>query len=444
MGMTPLWPHQEEGLARLYAAEAAGAQGVVVQAPTGSGKTRMAIEVLRRHADEGGTGLLLAHREELLDQPVQRLWAEGLRSIRVIRAGRVEGDPYARIIVASIQTLVARDHAPDASRVIFDESRHYVASEWGKIANRYGHALRLGFDATPGRPDNTSQRGLFDTLLSVSSVAELIGKGILVPPIVYAPDEFQDELAEHPVVAYERRAAGRQAIVFGASVAHAQALAAEFTAAGYRAECVEGRMTRERRRNALAAFERGEVRILTNVAVLTEGTDLPPASCIIVARGVSSPSMWIQIGGRGLRRHEGKKDCVLLDLKGHVHCYGLLEEHRTWTLDGEPVRDVEALQAISQCRKCHAWGTPRGRCAACGSTLPPPKPPKVSKKELKEIRQSTAPRVGADWEMWLELVRTQRERGYKPQWAAMRFRASTGRFPRWGVSTAIEEIKSCT
>ena len=189
--------------------------GVLAVAPTGAGKTIIALEVARGAIEREHSVLWLAPRAELVDQPVAKLASYGWHSVRVVKAG-VRGDPSAPITVASIQTLVAREYAPPADVVIFDEARHYVADQWGEIAARYQGAVRIGLDATPVRADMSPLGDLFDELVHVASVTELQalwdeteGREGLVRAKYFAPATYQKDLAQHPVDAWKAHAEGK-------------------------------------------------------------------------------------------------------------------------------------------------------------------------------------------------------------------------------------------
>src|SRR5262249_8875974 len=133
-------------------------------------------------------------------------------------------------------------------------------------------------------------------------------------------------------------------------------------------------------------------------------------------------------------RSPGKTRMTLLDLLGQVHVHGLIEDARTYHLDGQAIRRLEGLPPLVMCPNCFSWLRPSSRCPDCGAASPPPPEPRLSPAELREIKRATQdalPRDGAEWQLFADLVREGRARGYKPQFAALRFRAQTGHFPKW-------------
>lgn len=422
--------------------------GILAVAPTGYGKTLLALHlwlgalIKAMAAAREVRVLWLAGRSELVTQPRDRLASYGWNDVRVIQAGEDEGNPGAPITLASTQTLLARDMRPPGDIVILDECRHFApaAQQWNSLASAYPRAIRIGLDATPARSDGSGQGDLFDALVALSSVAELTALGYLVPATIYAPDAYQSALSDTPLAAYQRLCPGRRCLVFCASRAQAERDAAEFREAGIPAEAVDANTPAAVRRAALDRVRSGETLVLCNVLLFTEGLDLVELEAIIIARGVSHESTWIQIGGRGLRtaEHIGKTRCIIIDLRGHVHRYGLLDEPRTYSLEGKPIRRLEALPCVRCCPSCLAWGRGGQPCGACGTAIPPPPPPKLTKRQLKEIQRQREPRAGKEWDLWQSLVREQRQRGHKPQAAALRFKARTGHWPRWGMDQVEE------
>lgn len=401
--MRPDRAHQARAIREYAALVAAGTRRVLIQLPTGGGKTHIGLRCAEMMTGRGGRVLWLAHREELVNQPVQRILADGwpVDRLCVVSAGRVSGNRSAPLTIASIQTLLAMPAEALGALLatidlfVLDEARHYAAAQWSRIGRTAKRsAYMLGLDATPVRLDGKPLGDLFDRIIIGATVTELVADGHLVPSVVMAPAAFQDELAEDPADAYARVAAGQSAIVFCANVRHAQTVAACINARGHVAEALDAKTREDRRAGAIKRFVAGETRVLVNVRLLTEGTDLPRAECIVHAAPVGSLSDWIQKGGRGLRPSlsTGKTRCTVIDLHGSVHQHGLLDDPHVWTLDGAGVRQADALPQIGQCPKCYAWGRSASRCASpsCGFVLPmfSPPAPRVKAADLVEVRRA--------------------------------------------------------
>jgi len=178
----------------------------------------------------------------------------------------------------------------------------------------------------------------------------------------------KDRLARTPAEAWDRHARGRSTVVFAPHVKAAEDYAADLRKVGARADVVSDRSTPEERATALDSLECGALDVVCNVQVLTEGWDCPRVSCVIVARHVGSQGLWIQMTGRGLRPHDGKRDCLLLDLCGMAHVLGLPQEDRAYSLDGDGIALSRGVD--SRVRVCRVCGVPLGEgvvvCPECG------------------------------------------------------------------------------
>lgn len=337
---------------------------VVLVSPTGSGKTRTAAEIVRLAVSKGSRVLWLAHRTELIDQTCATLAELGLTVGAVAARTAWEIAPDAPVQVASIQTLLARDIRPPAQLLIWDECHHASesAEEWSKILDAYADVHALGLTATPERGDGSGLAPLFTGLAVAISVRRLTEMGHLVPCEVDRPDCVLEpnHLAQPPLTRYRAVADGQQGFLFAKSVEEAQRYADEFTAAGIRTACIHAKTKADDRSTALAGFRSGHVRMLSNVYVFTEGTDLPMAQCCILARGASTPGIFLQMVGRVLRPHPGKRSATLIDLRGISHLHGMPEDERIYSLDGRGI----ALAG----RVCKVCGQPLVEypCAGCG------------------------------------------------------------------------------
>ena len=177
---------------------------------------------------------------------------------------------------------------------------------------------------------------------------------------------------------WQKHGEERQTLVYAVSVGHAQNLVAIFSDAGVPTGVLLGHTPAALRARLIERFRDGTVRVLINVAVATEGFDLPDAACVMLTRPTMSLSLYLQMVGRGLRPKQDDGDCVILDLAGNGLRHGLPEEERTWSLQprgapppGEsPVvqcPDCDGLSpaASHQCNHCGAlFGEPCGRCGA--------------------------------------------------------------------------------
>ncbi len=439
----PLRPYQQRAVDATRQAYREGARTILLVSPTGSGKTRIAAEFVTgaRRSAVGGDVLWLAHRAELLTQARDRLMAEGVPRVGII-APWAEPDAGAPVQVASIQTLVVRlkSHGvsalPRARVVVVDEAHHVAADTYREVAGYYQGSVRLGLTATPERGDGRPMGDMFERLIVVASVRELMDAGHLVPCHTIAPSSSRKDLAEDPLRAYLDRVPGERAFVFCSGVAQAVELAERFEGAGVRSAVIAGKTTEEDRARILEAFRAGRILALCNVFVLTEGVDVPEASACILARGCDATGTYIQMVGRVLRPAPGKVRATLIDLRGVVHDHGLPDADRVYSLEGKAISTAEKKPTIVVCKRCEGafaqWRIEPGGgrcCPECGAPAPPPKRPKISREQLNSILIATP--VDKKRQAYERLVAEGRARGWKPAAAKVRYKAIYGEWPRW-------------
>lgn len=420
---TQLRPYQEQAIADVRAALAAGSKACCLVLPTGAGKTAVGVEMARRHLSksESHRVLWLAHRTELVAQSASRFVSEGIEA-GIIAAG-VEGNPTARVQVASTQTLLARGETPPSTMVILDEAHHYVSDEWSRLAGAFPNAVKVGLTATPERSDGKPLGDMFDSLVTGPSIRELTDMGFLVPCEVLAPSKrLKRQIAGDPLERYLAVTPGKRAFVFAANVADAAKLCDGFNAGGVPSALITAETPAEERRQAIERFRDGELLALHNVYVLTEGTDIPSAEVCILARGFGCASTYLQCIGRVLRPSPGKERAVVLDLCGASRRHGVPSDDREYSLDG----------GIALVRNGKARSTQEAASVDAG-------PVEVIDAQLELNRGITVAlgrwsrgcvaMSGAERDLWFSLGHEARRRGYKPGWMVHQFKEKTGRLP---------------
>jgi ATP-dependent helicase IRC3 len=356
--------YQVEAVEAVESAAQRGVRRPLVALPTGTGKTVVFSELIRRR---GRRAIVIAHREELIEQARDklRMVSPGLE-VGVVKAERDEHQ--ARVVVASIQTL-AREHRMDRVlgrgaqlslapvdpflTVVVDEAHHAAARTYRQaIAQLGGYDLErgplvVGVTATPERGDQVGLDAVFEEIVYQRELLEMIRAGYLcdlravrvqvemdLDQLKVRGGDFGDEelgraliesaAPEHALDAYRAHAAGRKTLVFTPSVELARLMARTFAGAGIAARWVAGETPQEERAAILAAFRTGEVQVLANCMVLTEGYDEPSVECLIMARPTKSYSLYVQMVGRGTRRSPGKSDCLVIDLLGNSRRHRLM------------------------------------------------------------------------------------------------------------------------
>lgn len=361
-----LRPYQAEALDRVAAAEARGVRRQLLVAATGLGKTVMFCALAERR---GGRTLILAHRDELVQQAaakVAEVWPTA--DVGIVKAERDE--VTAQVVVASVQTLARESrlerlvaayeddrlllgHVDPFGLVVVDEAHHAAAESYRRILDRLRVGedtgpLLLGVTATPDRGDGQGLDDLFDEVVAAYDILWGIRSGFLsdlrgirvtlddldLSAVRVSRGDYQagdagralQDAGSAPAVvrAWQEHAAGRPTLVFTPTVALAAEMAAEFVGAGITAAYVSGETPLDDRRRILADFAAGRISVLANCAVLTEGYDEPSVACVVIARPTKSRALYTQMVGRGTRRHPDKVDCLVLDVVGATAQHSLV------------------------------------------------------------------------------------------------------------------------
>jgi len=442
--------YQQRAIDDLRDAYRAGSRAPLLCLPTGGGKTIIFTAIAQSAVARGRQVLILVHRRELLHQASRKLTAIGLDHGLIAAGIPATSNP---IQVASVQTLVRRLSGMDwqPSLVIIDEAHHASAGSWARILQQWPDAYRLGVTATPCRLDGRGLSTAFDSLVQGPTVADLTAAGYLSPARIYAPpviadlsglrrraaDYAVDQAAnamDRPTVTgdaighYKRLAGAQRAIAFCCSIAHAESVARSFNAAGISAATLLGNTPD--RDAVVAAFDAGTVQILVTVDVVSEGFDIPAASCAILLRPTQSLGLFLQQVGRVLRPALGKQQALILDHVGNVHRHGFPDDLREWSLaDGVRRAAGKAAPTVRTCPQCYAAFKPAPICPCCGHEQPIARP-RIMRQvdgELQElhresVRQRIAERVTKRREQQAartlpDLLALAKRRGYSPGWA---------------------------
>jgi superfamily II DNA or RNA helicase len=426
-----LRPHQERAIAEVRAHYARGTRRVLLVAPTAYGKTHVAAHLIARAVERGRRVLFLVHLREVVLATARRLTDLGVLT-GVVMSG-VPASPLAPVQVASVATLAERRQHPPADLVVWDEAHHTAAESYRAIAAAYPGAWHLGLTATPERTDGVGLRDAFDALVVGAQISELVALGFLAPIEVLAPDTRGSSIAADPVEALGRFAPGRPALVYCRTVQESRECSEALNARGIAAAHIDGSTPAAQRDSALEAFARGDLQVICNVAVLTEGWDCPRAEVCVLARPTSSVAVFLQAVGRVRRAVPGKR-ALLLDLGGSVHDCGHPDQDREFTLDGiDRTPRADRLQL----RRCAACGlvVERARsgsvCERCNTPWPAPRGVEVRAREIREVFADVQrePLTAAQRKFLRRLALIAEDRGYKPGWVAHRYRAQFGVWP---------------
>lgn len=410
-----LRPYQSRAIDGVHSELRSGKMAPCVVAPTGSGKTVMALQLA---ADFGGC-LFIVHTRELLAQSARRFRDQGW-PVNVISPGHysVSG---ARVHVATVHSLNKRGAYPDVPLVITDEHHHYVPdNSWASFLRHYQHVPRVGFTATPQRQDGKPLGDTSDALVVAAQYSELIDEGFLVPcRVLQPPETLGSDLAMDPVEAVNRYAEG-QTFLFASSVEKAREYAERLESAA----CVDSKMPAQDRSRAVKLFTAGQLRVLTNYNVLTEGVDVPAAITCVLAGSSRHVSTFLQQCGRVLRSAPGKTEARIVDLVGATHLHGFPTMDRVYTLDGKGITASKAPPL----RNCLACGTtlPAAlmQCTACGYQFErrDPRIPRIFNLELQEVFAGKDTPDDAKRSEYQRLRAIQRQRGFALGWVVREYK----------------------
>jgi superfamily II DNA or RNA helicase len=462
-----LRPYQEAAIQGLRDAFAADYHSPLLVLPTGGGKTVCFSYLTSRLQAAGKRVVILVHRDELVDQVSETLSRFDVAH-GYIAAGRMY-DRRHRVHVASVQTLARRmDRVAVPDYVICDEAHHCIgASTWGRVVAEWRSklpSLRLiGVTATPERLSGEGLGEVFDEMVLGPTTRELVDLGALSEYRLFAPaqqldlsgvksrmgDFVKGEVAarvDKPAIIgsavgeYRKRMDGQPAVAFCVSIEHAEHVAEQFRAQGYRAAKLDGTMERSLRKGIVSDFGRGAINVLTSVDVISEGFDVPGIVGAILLRPTQSLGLYLQQVGRALRTAPGKPHAVILDHVGNSSRHGLPDDPREWSLLGRGERKGKGAKdpddvAIRQCPTCFAVSpAAAAKCRECGAVFPL-KPRTIeevagtlSEVEVARVKRE-AKREQAAAQTLEDLIRLGTARGYKNAvgWAKHLFAARGGR-----------------
>lgn len=318
-------------------------RSVMMQMPTGTGKTHVLAAVVRDFITAGnGTVWIIAHRRELVAQAEETIARYGI--------DKTDG----RVRVLAIQWLSRHwdDEISRPSLVVIDEAHHARAKTYRVLWDRCPGAKFLGLTATPCRMSRDGFTDLFDTLITSWGIAGFIGKGflssfdyisirqdsseqLLIDSLEkrgadgdYQIKEMNDVLNRRPSIerlyaSIRKFAANKKGIVYAISIGHARAIAEYYGMQGMNAVAIDSKTPMAVRKRLVEAFKAGEIQVLVNVDVFSEGFDCPDVEFVQMARPTLSLSKYLQQAGRGLRKSEGKSACILIDNVGLYRVFGL-------------------------------------------------------------------------------------------------------------------------
>jgi superfamily II DNA or RNA helicase len=462
--------YQAQALQTLRAGLAGGLRRQMLFSPTGSGKTEIAIGVIRGARLKGKRVVFLCNRVNLVEQASRRFLRAGI--MHGIIQGANTTRVYEHVLVASIQTVTRRGGLPPVDLIVIDEAHAVAGSKAYRavIAAAKGIPV-IGLSATPysrglGKHYDDLGGALFEQMVIASTITELIAQNYLVDCDVYAPSEpdmvgikqsrnafgeldYTDadvgratdkpQLIGDIIAHWFRLAAGTATVCFASNIAHSKHIVEGFLSAGVPAEHIDCYTPEDERQAILRRIETGQTLVISNVGVLAEGWDFPACKTLILARPTKSLIRYIQMAGRVLRPHESKVRALILDHSGTVHRLGFPTEEFPLELDDGTPKDAAASKAREKplpkpCSSC-SYMKMTHMCPACG--FAPERKSSVAVEDGELVRIPNKPKNNkmGKQDFYSQACAIAASKGYQLGWAAHLYKDYFGVWPK-----ALKEV----
>ena len=404
-----LRPYQHDALESLNRYWGKGTRPLIV-APTGSGKSVLIAEFLRREIEQMPSlrAIVVTHSQELVAQNSAK-FVDIAPDINpgVYCAGLNRHETDARVTFASIQSVYDKPHLWSPVNVLIVDEAHRIPTRDDSQYQTFIGGLKainpdlavIGFTATPYRLDSgllhEGEDALFDGIAYDTPIVPMVKDGYLAPLVSkggtkpidlsnvrtrageFASRDLEQAAdvpdlvtsAVHEIMAYGHDR--RSWLVFASGIGHAHSVAQCFRLNGVDTAIVTSATPTHERALTIARFRAGDIQCLVNVAVLTTGFDAPTVDLVALMTATQSCSKYVQMLGRGMRTHPGKRDCLVLDYGGNVERFGAVES-------AQPRRkgtDGRQRMPFKTCPVCHDH-MPTGTrvCRCCGHTFERPDP----------------------------------------------------------------------
>lgn len=396
----PLWGFQQAGIDKtreeIRRCEAAARAKnrrprIFLVGPCGSGKRRTSAHYLAMAAKLGKRCLFLGHTSDIVGQSSQELWDWKIPH-GIIKSGE-QPTFQAPIQVASKQTIdswVFKRKSldlPPFDLIVIDEGHHSLAHGYVRLMDSQPQAVVLLPTATPARGDGRGFGDIVDGMVIMGTYKELVPGGYLVPCRTFAPPKRPERPVGGIVETWLALAEDRPTVLFANTTDYSANIARQFASMGIGAVHIDDNSSDEERKEAKRLLESGEIKVICNVDLMTEGTDMPFVGCVVMAENTGSLVRYRQRGGRAGRRFEGKLDMILIDHAGSCFLHGLPTDDIDWELSTDSNID----------KKTHAANRnkPTMSCPRCNRVFRGPECPGCGWKPIKTV---TCPKCNCTFE----------------------------------------------
>lgn len=467
-----LRPYQTNAIAVLREILSSGKMRVILYSPTGSGKTEMGMELIRKALEKAKKIIFVCNRIDLVRQTSERVNAAG------IQHGIIQGANtcmlWEPMKICSIQTLDKREY-PDADLIVIDEAHGTAGSKaYQRFMEHFKNIPIIGLTATPfsrGMAKKYEWGQMWEDITEATTIRKLIDEKFLVDCDIYAPDEpdlskvkivagdYNEEqlgvavdkpkLVGDIVLHWVRLSNQKPTVCFATNIAHSKHIVEEFTKAGIIAEHLDCYTDNDERKKILARVKNGKTKIISNVGILQEGWDFPACEVMILARPTRSLIKYIQMAGRILRPFEGKEKALILDHSGTCRRLGFPTDDLPLKLDDGTRTDKEKRDAEEEkrkntlpiiCKQCSAVLVhSSSKCPKCGYQIPQKTQNiTVQDGELVKVKAGKGNIAGISQvdrnRIYAELRGYASRKGFKDGWAFYKCQEIFGTVPRMAPS----------
>lgn len=414
--MIKLYPYQKDLVKQARELISKGSTGVLIQSPPGSGKSIVIASIAKSATNKGNHVLFIVHRKELVTQIKQTFKEMGVN------------ETYTTVMTVG-KVANRLDKLPYPTIIITDESHHSRAATYRKIYDYYSKAIRLGFTATPWRMSGKGFTDIYDDIIHGKQVDWLINNKFLAPFEYYAPtltdidalkksstgdytkksmDQAVSKVIFGDVVKhYKALANGRKTILYAHSVESSMEIAQTFRSRGINAIHADAKTPPKERDSIMKSFRKGEIEVLCNVDLVSEGFNVPDCSCVILVRPTASLVLYLQQAMRAMR-YQDNKDAIIIDHVGNYSIHGLPNTERIWSIEDKEVKQSNKSNneiPIKHCLNCHIVNHSVARhCVGCNEEFP------IESSEMETIDDAKLEKIDAfKFKTSYEIIRLKKE-----------------------------------
>lgn len=454
--LRPLRPSQSDAVAAVREAIKEGHRRIILQAPTGWGKTLWSAHVISAALRKDSRPLFTCPAISLVDQTLAAFEREGIHDIGVMQAQHSRTNRDATVQIASVQTLIRR-LAPDVDFALIDEAHESFDGLDALLDSpEWKNKIVIGLSATPW----AKGMGLrWTKLVIAATINELIADGHATPAVIYGPEhdvdrgsmkvskgEFEEgsasaAMSDKAIVGnvldeWKEKGPGEKTFAFCVNRNHAQTQMEAFHDAGIPFGYIDANVPQEDRKRIFAKMRHGEIAGIASVGCLIRGVD-EDVRCILDLQPTKSEMRHVQKWGRGVRCADGKTSLIGLDHAGNNAALGLFTDIYHDHLDvrkpgdrGESFKDDYKPAKPRKCAKCHNLIPPKLRnCPSCNERVALNTGVTVVDGRLVEIGSGPKIDMRERQEWYSGFLWMAKQKNIKDGWAAFRYKEKFGTWP---------------